>query len=650
MASRIKLGVIWLLLLLLVFDHGSAEIDNDEETKAKAFLDRYNKEKPKRSYLNNEASWKYATNLTKYNQQKKLEASSAIDIYILEVQKKASVFNVSKLSYDSARQIKFIVASGSSKNTSKLDELAKIKATMQGIYSKGKVYDPVTKTNLSLSPDLVKIMANSESYEWLLFAWDGWRVVTGPQIRSYYTQFVKLSNEGARENGWKDTGEWWRSWYEVDNLSEIAEELWNSLRDLYQELHAYVRHRLREKHPQVMKGEPIPAHILGNMWAQSWTNIYKHVEPYKNKTSLDVTRNLENKKYTPLKMVKLAESFFTSLGLEKLPDSFYDKSLIEKPKGRQVVCHASAWDFKIKKDVRIKQCTTITHDYLVTTHHELGHIQYYLQYWDQPDKYRTGANPGFHEAVGDTLSLSVDTPQHLKKIGLLDSYESDYETDINAMMKMGLRKIAFLPFGYLMDQWRWKVFEGKITEADYNAKWWELRTKYQGIKPPSNRTEHYFDPGAKYHIPNNTPYIRYFMSYVLQFQFHKAACKAAGFTGPLHQCSIYESKEAGDKLGAMLKMGKSKPWPEALKAMTGSDKLSVEALKEYFKPLDLWLRKRRCDLSYPIGWEGSPRPSYDPCVVPTTVKPSNRSSTSTRIVATLVTFIGIAMSTLTYLL
>ena len=353
MASWINLPILWLLPILLVFDHGSAAIDKAEEAKAKAFLDKYNKEKPQRSYLNNEASWKYSTNLTDYNQQKKREASLALDQYNLEAKKNASVFDVSKLSYDTARQIKFIVSSISSKDESKLNALSQVQATMQEIYSKGKVYDPNTNKNLSLSPDLVKIMADSNSdYERMLFAWDGWRRVTGPKLRSYYTQFVKLSNEGARENDWKDTGEYWRSWYEVDNLRDIVEELWNSLRDLYQELHAYVRHKLSKKYPQVMKGEPIPAHVLGNMWAQSWINIYEHVRPYKTNASLDVTANMVNQNYTRLRMVKLAESFFTSIGLKKLPESFYEKSLIKKPDDRDVVCHASAWDFRINKDVR----------------------------------------------------------------------------------------------------------------------------------------------------------------------------------------------------------------------------------------------------------------------------------------------------------
>ena len=354
MASRNMLEFLWLsLTLLFLLVHADDKFDAGEERKAKAFLKSYNEERPKRSYVSNEASWMYQTNLTKHNQNMQIQASKALEIYLLEVEKNASAFNTSKLSYDTARQINFIVASGSSKNTTKFDKLATVKAQMKEIYSTGKVYDSENKKNLSLSPDLVKIMATSDNYDRLLFAWDGWRETTGPKLRPLYKQFVELSNDGAKERGWQDTGEWWRSWYEVENLPEIAEDLWNNLRDLYQELHAYVRHKLSKKYPQVMNDEAIPAHVLGNMWSQSWTNIYTYVEPYQGKPSLDVTKNLKEQNYTALKMMKLAESFFTSIGLEGLPKSFYDKSLIEKPEdGREVVCHASAWDFKINKDVR----------------------------------------------------------------------------------------------------------------------------------------------------------------------------------------------------------------------------------------------------------------------------------------------------------
>ncbi|XP_048587927.1 angiotensin-converting enzyme [Nematostella vectensis] len=603
--------ILYIIFIITVsFEFSDGAIDPEEERNAKAFLDEHNRRAPF-EYRNSElALWNYETNLTDFNQALKTQASLAFSMFTQSALVNASKFDANKLSEDTKRQIKLIAASASPKNPADIKRKSELNSQMDKIYSSGKVKD-ANGEMLSLNPDLYKILAESRDYERLLFVWKGWRDAVGPAIRPLYQQFVDISNKGAKENGWKDNGEYWRSSYEVENLERIAEGLYSDLKPLYQELHAYVRYKLSQQYSQVKSGDAIPAHLFGNMWAQSWANIYDLVEPYGNQSSLDVTRNMVKQGYTELRMVQLAESFFTSIGLDPLPQSFYNRSMIVKPKDRGVVCHASAWDFLISRDVRIKQCTTITHDYLVTTHHELGHIQYFLQYAHQPYEYRTGANPGFHEAVGDTLSLSVDTPAHLHRIGLLDAVSNNTESDINALMKMALSKVAFLPFGFLIDQWRWRVFRGEITPQNYNRKWWELRTKYQGIKPPVCRTENDFDPGAKYHIPANTPYIRYFVSYVIQFQFHKAACEAAGHTGPLHKCSIYNSTAAGGKLGAMLKLGKSKPWPQALKAMTGTEEMDVGPLTEYFKPLITWMKAQRAKHGYPIGW--SNEGAYSDC-------------------------------------
>jgi peptidyl-dipeptidase A len=174
-------------------------------------------------------------------------------------------------------------------------------------------------------------------------------------------------------------------------------------------------------------------------------------------------------------------------------------------------------------------------------------------------------------------------------VSLLGEYTEDEHALINYQMKEALDKIAFLPFGKLIDQWRWDVFAGKISPEQYNQSWWDLRTEFQGVAAPVARSEADFDPGAKYHIPANTPYTRYFLARILQFQFHKAMCDAAGFKGPLHQCSIYGSKQAGEKLSSMLALGQSKPWPEALEALTGTREMDATAIIEYFKPLMNWL-------------------------------------------------------------
>ena len=589
---------------------GTKAAEQTEQAKAESFLENANSTLAQYGYEYSKASWAYSTNITNHNSKIKIQASLDYSKVYAEIQKNASLFILSKLKADTARQIKLLRNSTQLKNLTEQKEAANLSSTLSAMYSTAKVGSD------SLSPQLVNIMATSRDYNTLLSAWWGWRNASGRKMRDTYTRFVDLKNKGARENGYTDRGQAWRLRYEVDNLRAIVEKLWNDLRPLYLEMHAYVRYKLSKKYPKkVLEDDYIEAHLLGNMWAQSWVNIFDLVEPYKNKSSLDVTSNLkkDSRYNTPEKLTKLADSFFVSLGLKSLPSGFYEKSLLQKPNDREVVCHASAWDFSLYNDVRIKQCVEITHNHLVTLHHELGHIQYYLQYWDLPYVYREGANPGFHEAVGDLMSLSVDTPTHLQTLGLLKNYKSDEETDINVLMKMAMRKIAFLPFGYLIDQWRWDVFNGNIKETEYNARWWELRRQYQGIKPPVERSEKDFDPGAKYHIPGDTPYIRYFISYVLQFQFHKAACEAAQFEGPLFKCSIHKSKAAGKKISAMLKLGISKSWPYALEQMTGSKEMSVAPIKEYFQPLQDWLVKERCSKKYNIGWPGQSADGVEKC-------------------------------------
>jgi len=283
-----------------------------------------------------------------------------------------------------------------------------------------------------------------------------------------------------------------------------------------------------------------------------------------------------------------------------MPQPFWDKSMLTKPDDRDVVCHASAWDFYNRVDFRIKQCTEVDMGWLTTTHHEMGHVEYYLQYKDQPVVFRRGANPGFHEAIGDTLALSVATPEHLQLIGLAPDFVDNTEGDLNFLMNQALQKIAFIPFGYLIDQWRWDLFSGQFDKSEYNERWWDVRCRYQGVSPPVTRDGSDFDPGAKYHVPAGVPYIRYFVSTILQFQFYQSLCQTAGNTGPLHRCDFYNSKEAGTKLGNMLAVGSSIPWPDALELVAGTREMSVQPLLEYFRPLRVWLEEQNA--GYPKGW------------------------------------------------
>jgi peptidyl-dipeptidase A len=439
--------------------------------------------------------------------------------------------------------------------------------------------------------EITQLLSTSRDPKELEAAWNGWHAIARP-MRAKYRRFVELGNEGARELGYADLGALWRSKYDMPPDAFVAEldRLYIQVKPLYDALHCYVRSRLAEKYgAEVVKpGEPIPAHLLGNLWAQQWGTIYDLVEP---KTAVsagyNLTEELQREKLDPVGMVKIGERFFSSLGFEPLPPTFWERSQFTKPRDRDVVCHASAWDIDQKDDLRIKMCIEINEDDFSTIHHELGHNYYQRAYSHQPTLFLDSANDGFHEALGDTVALSV-TPAYLKTLGLIDQ-EPPADADIALLLRMALDKVAFLPFGLIIDKWRWQVFSGAVPPERYNAAWWELKEKYQGVAAPDARSEADFDPGAKYHVPANTPYMRYFLADVLQFQFHRALCAAAGQKGPLHRCSIYGSAPVGDRLEAMMAMGVSRPWPDALEALTGQREMDATAILDYFRPLQLWL-------------------------------------------------------------
>jgi peptidyl-dipeptidase A len=334
------------------------------------------------------------------------------------------------------------------------------------------------------------------------------------------------------------------------------------------------------------------------MWAQEWGNVYPIVAPASAAPTFDLTALLKARNVDQRGMVKYGESFFTSLGFAPLPQTFWERSQIVKPRDRDVVCHASAWDIDDRDDVRIKMCTEVTGEDFVTVHHELGHNFYQRAYNRQPHLFKGGANDGFHEAIGDAVALSI-TPGYLRQVGLL-AQEPSAAADTAALLRQALDKVAFVPFGLLIDQWRWQVFSGEVKPADYNRAWWALRARYQGVTPPVARTEADFDAGAKYHVPGNTPYTRYFLARVLQFQFYRAMCREAGHTGPLYRCSFFGSKEAGARLARMLEAGQSRPWQETLYAMTGERQMDAGAMLEYFAPLKVWLDRQNA--GRPVGW------------------------------------------------
>jgi peptidyl-dipeptidase A len=466
-------------------------------------------------------------------------------------------------------------------------------AQLDAAYGKGK-YCPDADPDHCLGIDeLDQKMAQSRDPKELAALWTGWHAV-GPPMRGDYARLAELSNQGARELGFADTGALWQSQYDMtpEQFQAEIERLWTQVEPLYRELHTYVRRKLIEKYGDTARRPDgmIPGDLLGNMWAQEWGNIYDVVAPPSGPLPYDLGAILKARNTDSQQMVRYGEGFYKSLGFDPLPETFWKRSMLSHPRDRDVVCHASAWDIDNQIDVRIKACFQPTADDFVTVHHELGHNYYQMAYRQQPPFFQNGANDGFHEAIGDAIALNV-TPDYLKKLGLIDTVPPE-SADIPLLLHTALDKIAFLPFGLLIDKWRWQVYSGQTTPEHYNSAWWALREKYQGIAPPVARTEADFDPGAKYHIPGNVPYMRYFLARVYQFQFYRAMCQAAGFKGPLNRCSVYGSKEAGARLNAMLSMGASKPWPEALKAMTGTEKADASAITEYFQPLMDWLKEQ----------------------------------------------------------
>ncbi len=617
-------------------------------TEAKQFLVQVDKELRKLYIDSSEADWTNMTDITPAHEAESAKYSEALATGITRLIKASRKYEsvASKLTPDEQRQLLLLKFAGqpAPDDPAKAAELAKITTEMMSIYGKGKVcdtskakkgvpkqadldaldgkiaaakddaekakltkqrQDAAAKFDKAYCKDLdalSKILQKSHKPDELLAVWRGWHDTVGKQERPLFTRFVELANEGARGVGFRDVSQMWRSGYDMPEQAFEAEidRLWGQMKPLYTQLHCYTRRGLNKRYGDkvVPKNGPIPAHLLGNMWAQEWEYLYKDLEPYKGVAQIEVTPILE-KKFDAKKMVQMGEAFYVSLGMNPLPATFWERSMFVKPPGKEVVCHASAWDVTLNNDLRIKMCINKTQEDLYTIHHELGHNYYYNNYYTLPVLFQQGANDGFHEAIGDTVQLSM-TPEYFKEKGLISKVVKSEKATINAQMYSALERFAFLPFAITIDKWRWDVFSGRVKPDEYNKRWWDLKLQYQGIVPPVARTEAEFDPGAKYHVPANTPYMRYFLARVLQFQFYRALCKKAGHTGPLHECSFYGNKAAGEAFTNMLKLGSSKPWQEALFQLTGEKSMDASAILEYFAPLQKWLEEQ--NKGQQCGW------------------------------------------------
>jgi len=574
--------------------------------QADAFVAKSEAEQAKASLDVSRISWVNATYITDDTDALAAAANAKITTMQVEQALDAAKFqSVSGLSGDTKRKLDLLrggITNPAPTRPGAADELATLSTRMSSAYGKGKgTLDgkPINGSDIEAAMGEVRDPAKLQEM------WTSWNDNVGAPMRGDYQKAMALENEGAKQLGYADLGAMWRSGYDMspEQFEALTDKIWTEVEPLYKSLHTYVRWKLNEKYGDAVQAKtgPIRSDLLGNMWAQEWGNIYDIVAPAgSGSIGYDTGELLKAKGYDATKMVRQGESFYSSLGFAPLPETFWQRSQIVKPADREVICHASAWDIDSQDDIRIKMCTKVNADDFVTIHHEFGHNYYQRAYKGQPFLYKNGANDGFHEAIGDTIALSI-TPEYLVQIGLLNrSAVPGSDKDIGLLLRQAMDKVAFLPFGLLVDKWRWGVSSGEIKPGGYQAGWDALRLKYQGIKPPVARDETRFDAGAKYHIPGGTPYMRYFLARVLQFQFYEAACRQSGWKGPLHRCSFYGNKAVGQKLNAMLEMGQSKPWPDALQVFTGRREMSGRALVAYFAPLKKWLDQQ--NKGKPTGW------------------------------------------------
>lgn len=653
-----------------------------EGETADAFVERVNAQLRLQSPAINSAQWLSSTYINDDSQRVAAKANEGALTQLNAWIAQSRRFEGQKMAPQTARaihQLKLMTAMPAPRDPQKLAELTRIATRMEGMYGAGRYCtgegDAQQCRQLGQLED---VLAHSRDYDAQLDAWQGWHAIGAP-MRGDYTRFVELVNEGARDMGFADAGELWRSGYDMapGEIAADTDRLWGQVKPLYEQLQCYTRSKLEARYGArgQIDGGLLPAQLMGNMWAQDWSNLWDLLQPYPDAGGLDITAALQagdDKRYeqtlkdagldtedpfedardadyaSQLKalghapddatrermnrraydraiarvadlrhaadlasakaMAARAQDFYTSLGMPPLPDSYWDKSQFIKPRDRDVVCHASAWDLDMAGDVRTKMCIKPDEDSFTTIYHELGHLYYDLAYNAQPPLFQSGANDGFHEAIGDTIVLAM-TPDYLASIGLVPEQAQSEQALVNAQMRMALNKVAFLPFGLLIDRWRWGVFDGSIKPDQYNAAWWRLKAQYQGVAPPSARGEDQFDPGAKYHVPANTPYTRYFMAAILQFQFYKALCDASGYTGPLNQCSFYDNKVAGQKFWAMLGQGSSQPWQQTLKTLTGSERMDAGPMLEYFQPLQAWLKEQNAGRN--CGWQVPAAPAAD---------------------------------------
>ncbi|UJR37123.1 hypothetical protein I4U23_029827 [Adineta vaga] len=586
--------------------------DYSDETVATRWLKWYSKISKRFYQVSALLGWNHRTNLTDANQAAVSAQglrSAPFHRLSLPIAKKFNEYMKNSTDEDLKRIFGRLAQGSTSHNDADVKTRSKLHSELETIYSTAEVCevnDP--KKCYTLSPVLERIMQTEKDYDRLLWAWKGWHDQCGNKIRPVYLPYIDLLNKNAKENGLNDVAQEWIADYEMGNDTEfehMIDENLKAMMPFYEQLHAYVRGRLCKVYPKRFDCDgPIPAHLLGNMWAQQWQDRLDDLMPYPDSPLVNITHMLHEKHFTIDKMYKTAEEFFTSINLYPMTPKFWARSLFKKPTDREVVCHPSASNFQYHDDYRVKICTVINDDYFYTAHHEMGHVEYYMSYAKLPFAYQDGANSGFHEAIGDTIGMFAISIPHLIELGFVDKDKVNSHYELNSLMRMALQKVAFLPFAYVMDKYRFALFRNQINrDTELNAKWWALRKQYGGLMPPVPRSDpENFDPGAKYHVTSNTPYARYFIAHILQFQFYRALCQLHGHEGQLHMCDIYGNKKVGERFKQMLALGSSKPWSEVLISLTGENKLEPQAMLDYFEPLHKWLKMENLARGYPVGW------------------------------------------------
>ena len=578
------------------------------ETDLEVFLEKIEKDNLSEGPVVSSAYWIGSNFITHDSQNIVADYSKRYTLKSLENSRIASSFNDLKTSDSNRRKLEllkssFVMPPPLDENLA--SELSSISTKLEAMYGSGEYcYEDGSCYDLEA---FEQIIDNSRNPEDLLMAWNGWHEI-GKPMKPMYMRMVEIGNQGSRDLGYSGLDDLWFSKYDMpaDEFLEETDSVWEEVKPLYDALHCHVRSQLNAHYGDevVPLDGPLPVHLMGNMWGQSWSNIYDLVYPEANQTkSVNVTQIIEERNINEIEMVEYAEDFFLSIGFEPLPDTFWERSLFVKPQDRSVVCHASAWNLdSANNDLRIKMCIEKNEEDFITIHHELGHIFYYQAYNHLPTLFQGGANDGFHEAFGDLLTLSI-TPDYLNRIGFISEGEAELAKNdsIGLLMKQALEGVVVIPWALMLDKWRAGVFKGEIGRDELNQAWWNMRESYQGIAPPSERSEQYFDPGAKYHIPGNTPYTRYYLARIMQYQFHESLCNEMGFVGLLHECSIYGDKVAGEKIISTMAMGQSAPWQDAFEKLTGSRNISGKSVMNYYKPLKDWLdiqnNNRIC------GWE-----------------------------------------------